>query len=205
MTFGGPYGTDFTVASLTEAGGERWVYRHARLTDSAEAAGSVVWGTDGNVYAAGSCWSAGSGDDFTVISLTPSGSERWVRCYDGPAHGEDGASSIAYGADGYLYAAGSSTGIGTQHDITVAKMDATSGVAEVFGGARPAGHLGTTVVKSRLCLDRTEPAQLLDAVGRSAALLRPGANDIRHLAPGVYFCRLQAGGADRTVKLVVQR
>jgi hypothetical protein len=205
MTFGGPYGTDFTVASLTSTGGERWVYRHARSVDSAEMASSVVWGGDGNLHAAGTCWNAGTGDDFAVISLTPSGTERWVRCYDGPAHGEDGASSIAYGADGYVYAAGSSTGIGTQSDITVAKMDASSGVAEVFGGARPAGHLGPTTVKSRLCLDRNEPAQLLDAVGRCAVQLRPGANDIRHLAPGVYFCRQQAGGETRTRKLVVQR
>jgi len=30
-------------------------------------------------------------------------------------------------------------------------------------------------------------AVLLDAAGRQATELRPGPNDVRHLAPGVYF------------------
>jgi len=32
-------------------------------------------------------------------------------------------------------------------------------------------------------------AELLDAAGRRVMELRPGANDVRHLSPGVYFVR----------------
>jgi len=34
-----------------------------------------------------------------------------------------------------------------------------------------------------------QPVVLLDAAGRKVMELRPGANDVRHLSPGVYFVR----------------
>jgi hypothetical protein len=49
----------------------------------------------------------------------------------------------------------------------------------------------------------TSRAALLDISGRVALSLRPGANDLRHLAPGVYFVRLP-GSADLG-KVVVAR
>ncbi|UCG42700.1 MAG: hypothetical protein JSU73_12700 [candidate division WOR-3 bacterium] len=58
-------------------------------------------------------------------------------------------------------------------------------------------------------------AKLLDASGRVVMSLRPGPNDIQHIAPGVYFCRPTAGSASsRTAesgvrsavrKVVIQR
>jgi hypothetical protein len=51
-------------------------------------------------------------------------------------------------------------------------------------------------------------AALLDAAGRKVAELRDGANDVRSLAPGVYFVRL-ASNVEReafsVVKVVVTR
>ncbi len=49
------------------------------------------------------------------------------------------------------------------------------------------------------------PALLLDLAGRTVLQLRPGQNDIRHLASGVYFVR-PAGSGERTAahKIVIQ-
>ena len=44
---------------------------------------------------------------------------------------------------------------------------------------------------------------LLDATGRRVLRLRPGANDVSYLAPGVYFVRFTASGAQVTRKLVL--
>jgi len=57
-----------------------------------------------------------------------------------------------------------------------------------------------TVVRNVLLLPevasrRPQAASLLDISGRKVMELHPGANDIRRLAPGVYFCRLTAGFA----------
>jgi hypothetical protein len=57
---------------------ERWVYRYDGPGNRDDGASSIVMGSDGNLYSAGSSMGVGTNDDFTVISLTASGSERWV-------------------------------------------------------------------------------------------------------------------------------
>ena len=117
----GTYG-DFTVVSLTPSGTQRWVYRYNGPGNSGDCARSIVAGADGNIYAAGQSCGSGTRDDFTVISLTSSGDERWVYRYNGPGDYYDWANSIVAGADGSIYAAGMSTGSGTDADFTVISL-----------------------------------------------------------------------------------
>ena len=71
---------------------------------------------------------------------------------------------------------------------------------------------GATVVRGVLylprALDPSIPSALLDISGREVLALRPGANDVSSLAPGVYFVH-QASSAKRdassVMKVVVQR
>ncbi|MFO7649972.1 MAG: S8 family serine peptidase [bacterium] len=58
-----------------------------------------------------------------------------------------------------------------------------------------------TVIRSVLCLpassvEREASSDLLDACGRSVTRLKPGPNDVSHLAPGVYFA-VEKEGAGR--------
>jgi hypothetical protein len=82
------------------------LYRYNGPGNGWDEAYSVVYGLDGNIYIAG--WSYGSGtyDDFTVISLTTNGNQRWVYRYDGSEHHIDWAYALVYGTDGNIYAAG---------------------------------------------------------------------------------------------------
>jgi hypothetical protein len=61
--------------------------------------------------------------------------------------------------------------------------------------AAPAARLGATIVRNVLCLSAASnskaPGWLLDAAGRKVTELRPGANDVSRLAPGIYFVRAQ--------------
>ncbi len=116
-------GKDFTVISLTPQGTERWVYRYDGPANSMDGAYSVVYGSDGNIYAAGfNSKGIGADQDFVVVSLTSSGTENWIYCYNGPAGAADGARSIVYGSDGNIYAAGGSNGSGTGKDFTVISL-----------------------------------------------------------------------------------
>ncbi len=58
---------------------------------------------------------------------------------------------------------------------------------------------GASIVRGVLflprSLDPSIPRFLLDISGRRVLDLKPGANDVRGLAPGVYFCRVTAGFA----------
>lgn len=110
---------DIVVISLTTSGDTNWVYRYNGPGDANDIASSVIYGVDGNLYVAG--YSAGNGtdDDFIVISLTTAGDANWVYRYNGPGNGDDRATSIVYGINGFLYAAGYSAGNGTGYDFTV--------------------------------------------------------------------------------------
>ncbi|OYD15941.1 hypothetical protein CH330_04240 [candidate division WOR-3 bacterium JGI_Cruoil_03_51_56] len=60
-----------------------------------------------------------------------------------------------------------------------------------------------TMTRGMLRLADGVPAVLLDITGRKVANLMPGENDIRHLAPGVYFIRQKE---DRIInKVVIQK
>jgi hypothetical protein len=113
---------DFTVVSLSDSGVERWVYRYEGSGGDYDEAFSLTMGSDGNLYAAGACVESGTGSDFTVVSLTDSGVERWVYQYNGPGNDYDGANSIVMGSDGCVYSAGMSANSGTGYDFTVVSL-----------------------------------------------------------------------------------
>ncbi len=111
-------GDDFTVISLTDSGDTRWIYRYASPENN-EGAYSIVYGLDGNIYAAG-----GIGYDFAVVSLTSTGDTNWVYRYDN--WDWEQAVSIVYGADGNIYAAGHSESGYDNRDFLVISLT-TSG------------------------------------------------------------------------------
>ena len=61
----------------------------------------------------------------------------------------------------------------------------------------------STVVNGILHLIGNEPSELLDMNGRKVIDLKPGDNDVRHLAPGVYFMR--QGTKGKIVKVVITK
>ena len=125
---------DIIVISLNkDTGDTNWVYRYNGPGNSGDDAYSIVYGADGNVYAAGYSTGSGTGTDFIVISLNKdTGDTNWVYRYNGPGNGWDGASSIVYGADGNVYTAGDSRGIGTYNDFTVISLTATGSERWVY-------------------------------------------------------------------------
>ncbi len=126
--------SDVIVISVTPAGAERWVYTYSGPGNGGDFAQSIVTGTDGNLYVA--AWSSGSGTgwDFVVLSLDTSGTERWLYRYNGPGDDWDEANSIVAATDGNLYAAGGSTGLGTDKDLTVISLTPDVGVQENLEG-----------------------------------------------------------------------
>ena len=113
---------DVIIISLAPDGAERWVYRYNGTGNGDDIANSIVLGLDGNLYAAGVSYEAGTEDDFLIISVDTTGNERWVYTYDWTGGG-DGAYALAYGADHNLYAAGYSYHFVVIHVFTVISID----------------------------------------------------------------------------------
>ncbi|UCG42739.1 MAG: hypothetical protein JSU73_12900 [candidate division WOR-3 bacterium] len=75
-------------------------------------------------------------------------------------------------------------------------------------GATASARLAPTLVRHTLALGGVQPALLFDIAGRRVLSLQPGPNDIRRLAPGVYFVHEPtADGRQLTAvrKVVVQK
>lgn len=69
-----------------------------------------------------------------------------------------------------------------------------TGAAETPAERERRQALGPSIVRGVLSLATGRGAALVDAVGRQVMELQPGENDIRHLAPGVYFVRSADSG-----------
>jgi len=85
--------------------------------------------------------------------------------------------------------------------------DTVTGIAEGRRGSRSVG--APTVVRGVFLLTGKQEATMLDIAGRMVMNLQPGQNDIRHLAPGVYFLREgprgQGAEGSSVRKIVIQR
>ncbi|MEO0079224.1 MAG: hypothetical protein ABIK44_00905 [candidate division WOR-3 bacterium] len=87
----------------------------------------------------------------------------------------------------------------TRNPVLYLRVPATalSGIAKGQPLSADREPRAAAIVRRTLFLNRGEdavPTILLDATGRKMLVLHPGANDLRHLAPGVYFMRRAEGG-----------
>jgi hypothetical protein len=116
---------DFIVISIDTAGIERWVYRYngTGLDTDYEEAHSIIYGGDGNIYAAGTIADSLTRRDFAVISFTTSGDERWIYKYNGPGNGNDVARSILYSSFIYDHLNVGGYSVGDYEDFTVVTLD----------------------------------------------------------------------------------
>jgi len=73
------------------------------------------------VYVAGISYNTSY--DGVVIKYSSSGVEEWVRLHDGPAGGDDLASSVTIDDGGDIYVVGASTGVDTGKDILALRYD----------------------------------------------------------------------------------
>jgi YVTN family beta-propeller protein len=76
---------------------------------------------------------------------------------------------------------------------------------EELQSAGPLPRAYQTILRQGVPLTTQESASLYDATGRVVAALRPGPNDISHVAPGVYFLRKAQAQAQTVRKLVIAR
>jgi hypothetical protein len=92
---------------------------------------------------------------------------------------------------------------GFNHGMAYFNRNDWTGIAEPgFGpvGAKPGP---AAIVRGMLELRPTETGELFDASGRKLMRLAAGKNDLRHLAPGVYFLGIEAEGVKAQRKLIL--
>lgn len=186
-------GSDFMVLSFTASGDTNWTYRYNGPGNGSDGASSIVYGSDGNIYASGNSEGSGTDRDFTVVSLTTSGTENWVYRYNGPADTTDISYSIAYGSDGNIYAAGYSGGIGTDEDFTVISLSPDLCVEEKEITHVRKYNLGATIFSGPLQLPESKKCKVFDVTGRIVAPDK--------IQSGIYFIEIDGVVTQKVVKV----
>jgi DNA-binding beta-propeller fold protein YncE len=117
-----------TVAYNATSGAQLWVRRYAGPGNNTDNATSVaVSPTSGTVYVTGDSWGgAASADDYATVAYTATGTQLWVKRYNGPGHSYDDATSVAVSpTSGTAYVTGKSWGTNTGYDYATVAYTAT--------------------------------------------------------------------------------
>jgi hypothetical protein len=119
-----------TVAYDSSSGHRRWVKRYDGAAHLDDFALSLAASPDGSLVIAdgGTATSPGVNDYVTVAYDTVDGSQRWVKLYDGSAHGDDWSNSVGIGPDGTVYATGQSVSTNHSYDIATVAYRASDGM-----------------------------------------------------------------------------
>ncbi len=101
-------GTDYDYATIKYAlnGDTLWVRRYNGPRDSSDFATALAVDGSGNVYVTGYSYGSGTSYDYATIKYAPNGDTLWVRRYNGPGNGSDGASALAVDNSGNVYVTG---------------------------------------------------------------------------------------------------
>ena len=115
---------DIAIIKLGTNGEVKWTYFYNKGPNvSYDYARAIVYGQDGNLYCAGGSYSSSAGSHFTIVSVDTNGLQRWAYHYSGATSGDHYLNSITYGADGNIYAAGSSFNPTTKQDFIIMSID----------------------------------------------------------------------------------
>lgn len=114
--------SDCITLKYNSVGDLLWVRIFNRNDNYDDASFSLSVDGSGNVYITG--YSHGnSGEDIITIKYNTSGTQQWVRLYNGPANWTDIGYSIAVDESGNVYVAGNSMNNGTADDCVILKYN----------------------------------------------------------------------------------
>ena len=98
---------DYATIKYYPNGGIAWVRRYNGPGNYDDVAQAIAVDGSGNVYVTGYCYDdSGTTSDYATIKYYPNGDAAWVRRYNGPENGDDGARAIAVDRSGNVYVTG---------------------------------------------------------------------------------------------------
>jgi uncharacterized delta-60 repeat protein len=116
----GPYHYyDYATIKYSPNGKQLWVKGYNGPGSLTDWAWAIATDDSGNIYVTGE--SQGSNYDYATIKYSPNGTQLWVKRYNGPGNGNDGARAIAVDGSGNVYITGYSHGSGTEADYATIK------------------------------------------------------------------------------------
>ncbi|MFL5798225.1 MAG: hypothetical protein ACJ77A_09865 [Actinomycetota bacterium] len=127
----GPTSTDYvTVAYDASTGARLWLRRYNGPGEDVDFANAIAVSPNGStVFVTGASPGSKSSYDYATVAYAAStGTQRWVKRYNGPGNDDDEAAALGLSADGSrVFVTGSSAGSGTDHDYATLAYRASTG------------------------------------------------------------------------------
>jgi uncharacterized delta-60 repeat protein len=114
---------DITTIKYNISGSLQWVKTYNGTASAEDRPSGIAVDPSGNVYVTGYTNSTGSSDDYITIKYNSSGTEEWVKKYNGPGNGSDKAVGLVLDNSGNICISGYSPGSGTGLDIATIKYN----------------------------------------------------------------------------------
>ncbi len=193
------YGTGWQLylVKTNAAGDTEWTRAHGGA--DIDEGNSVRQTADHGYIIAGVTYSYGNSTQVYLVRTDEAGDTLWTRTYGGTS--TDGAKSVRVTADSGYVIAGSTESFGNLAQAYVIKTEENGmvGVADRPASVAGPGRPTPGSIVARGVLDLPNSSSLLDITGRSVLDLHSGANDVRALAPGVYFVRSEPSAVTKVV------
>jgi hypothetical protein len=106
-----------------------WVRRYNGPGNGQDWAYAMAVDDSCNVYVTGASEGSGTDQDYATIKYYPNGDTAWVRRYNGPGNGRDGANAVALDDSGNVYVTGLGVGCLLQDDCLTIKYDSEGATA----------------------------------------------------------------------------
>ena len=108
---------DFMTIKFSQAGYWQWSMRHGGAAQGDDMPTDLAVDAEGNAYVTGRTMTAdGTNDIVTLKYAANNGAKLWMRRYDGPGHGEDGATRVLLDGENNVLISGYSTGASSSLD-----------------------------------------------------------------------------------------
>lgn len=114
---------DFATIKYNTSGVQQWVNRYNGTGNSFDEAYCMAIDTSGNICVSGNSTGSGSSRDIATIKYNTNGDSLWVKRYNGPGNGYDGATAMKVDVSGNVYVTGNSQGLGTNYDYVTIKYN----------------------------------------------------------------------------------
>jgi uncharacterized delta-60 repeat protein len=121
------HGLDIVTIKYTSDGNQQWAVSYNGTGNAEDKAFGIAVDAVGNVYVTGYAAATGGNINAVTIKYSPTGSQLWLKLYNGPDNLMEKAFGIAVDAANNIYVAGYSESNAGQEDMIVLKYNSSTG------------------------------------------------------------------------------